>query len=284
MSDLFPPFVPDPDEPRRRFRPIPLRLLAPNLITLLALSLGLTAIRMAIEHRFELAVLAILLAAVLDGADGRVARLLKGTSRFGAELDSLSDFVNFGVAPALLLYVFILDEMKSLGWIAAIVYAIAAALRLARFNVMLDDPSRPEWQKNFFVGMAAPAGALTVLLPIYLHFIVWPVGELAAPVVAIYTVVVGLLMVSRIPTYSGKTFGQRIARDMVLPLFVLVVSVSALLVSFPFHVLAVATVVYLVSLPFGVARYRSLDRADQTAARAAAQSAPVEPASTAEEP
>lgn len=283
MSDLFPPFVPDPDEPRRRFRPIPLRLLAPNVITLLALCLGLTAIRMAIEHRFELAVLAILLAAVLDGADGRVARLLKGTSRFGAELDSLSDFVNFGVAPALLLYVFILDEMKSLGWIAAIVYAIAAALRLARFNVMLDDPSRPEWQKNFFVGMAAPAGALTVLLPIYLHFIVWPVGELAAPVVAVYTVVVGLLMVSRIPTYSGKTFGQRIARDMVLPLFVLVVSVSALLVSFPFHVLAVATIAYLASLPFGVARYRALDRADQ-AARAAAPSAPAEPAPNPGEP
>lgn len=283
MSDLFPPFVPDPDEPRRRFRPIPLRLLAPNVITLLALSLGLTAIRMAIEHRFELAVLAILLAAVLDGADGRVARLLKGTSRFGAELDSLSDFVNFGVAPALLLYVFILDEMKSLGWIAAIVYAIAAALRLARFNVMLDDPSRPEWQKNFFVGMAAPAGALTVLLPIYLHFIVWPVGELAAPVVAVYTVVVGLLMVSRIPTYSGKTFGQRIARDMVLPLFVIVVSVSGLLVSFPFHVLAVTTIAYLVSLPFGVARYRLLDRADQ-AARAATQSSPAEPVPNPGEP
>lgn len=263
MSDLFPPFVPDPDEPRRRFRPIPLRLLAPNLITLLALCLGLTAIRMAVEARFDLAVLAILLAAVLDGADGRVARLLKGTSRFGAELDSLSDFVNFGVAPALLLYVFILDEMKSLGWIAAIVYAIAAALRLARFNVMLDDPTRPEWQKNYFVGMAAPAGALTVLLPVYLHFLVWPVGELAAPVVAIYTVAIGLLMVSRIPTYAGKTIGQRIARDMVLPLFVLVVLIAALLVSFPFHVLAVATLAYLVSLPFGAARYRALERADQ---------------------
>lgn len=261
MSDLFPPFIPDSDEPRRRrFRPIPMRLLLPNVITLLALCLGLTAIRMAIELRFELAVLAILLAAVLDGVDGRVARMLKGTSRFGAELDSLSDFVNFGVAPAMLLYVFILDEMKSLGWIAAIVYAIAAALRLARFNVMLDDPSRPEWQKNYFVGMAAPAGALTVLLPIYLHFIVWPVGELAAPVVAIYTVAIGLLMVSRIPTYSGKNLGQRIARDMVLPLFVVVVSLAALLVSFPFYVLAVVTLGYLISLPFGIVRYRRLSR------------------------
>jgi CDP-diacylglycerol--serine O-phosphatidyltransferase len=271
MSDLFPPFIPDPEEPRRRrFRPIPLRLLVPNVITLLALCLGLTAIRMAIESRLDIAVFAILLAAVLDAADGRVARMLKGTSRFGAELDSLSDFVNFGVAPALLLYTFILDEMKSLGWIAAIVYAIAAALRLARFNVMLDDPERPDWQKNYFVGMAAPAGALTVLLPIYLHFIVWPVSEVAAPVVAIYTVFIGLLMVSRIPTFSGKTLGQRVARDMVLPLFVLVVLVAALLVSFTFHVLAIITLVYLVSLPFGVIRYRALDRAhsEQVAATA----------------
>ncbi|MFD2251584.1 CDP-diacylglycerol--serine O-phosphatidyltransferase [Pseudochelatococcus lubricantis] len=271
MSDLFPPFVPDPEEPRRRrFRPIPLRLLAPNLITLLALCLGLTAIRMAIEGRLDLAVFSIAVAAVLDGADGRVARYLKGTSRFGAELDSLSDFVNFGVAPALLLYTFILDELKSLGWIAAIVYAIAAALRLARFNVMLDDPSRPEWQKNYFVGMAAPAGALTVLLPVYLHFIVWPVGELAAPVVAVYTVFIGLLMVSRMPTFSGKALGQRIARDMVLPLFVLFVLFTALLVSFPFHVLALATVAYLVSLPLGVARHRARAReeAEKTAVAA----------------
>ncbi|MFC0218394.1 CDP-diacylglycerol--serine O-phosphatidyltransferase [Pseudochelatococcus lubricantis] len=271
MSDLFPPFVPDPEEPRRRrFRPIPLRLLAPNLITLLALCLGLTAIRMAIEGRLDLAVFSIAVAAVLDGADGRVARYLKGTSRFGAELDSLSDFVNFGVAPALLLYTFILDELKSLGWIAAIVYAIAAALRLARFNVMLDDPSRPEWQKNYFVGMAAPAGALTVLLPVYLHFIVWPVGELAAPVVAVYTVFIGLLMVSRMPTFSGKALGQRIARDMVLPLFVLFVLFTALLVSFPFHVLALATVAYLVSLPLGVTRHRARAReeAEKTAVAA----------------
>lgn len=261
MSDLFPPFVPDPEEPRRRrFQPVPLRLLVPNLITLLALCLGLTAIRMAIENRLDLAVFSILVAAVLDGADGRVARYLKGTSRFGAELDSLSDFVNFGVAPALLLYTFILSELKSLGWIAAIVYAIAAALRLARFNVTLDDPARPEWQKNYFVGMAAPAGALTVLLPVYLHYIVWPVGELAAPVVAAYTVFIGLLMVSRIPTFSGKAVGQRIDRNMVLPLFVLFVLFVALLVSFTFHVLAVATVAYLVSLPFGVSRYRALER------------------------
>src|SRR3954466_3653325 len=138
---------------RRRFRLIPVRMLLPNLITLLALCAGLTAIRLAIEEQLEWAVAAIVFAALLDGIDGRIARLLKGTSKFGAELDSLADFVNFGVAPALILYFWGLHEIKSVGWIAAMVFAICAALRLARFNVMIDDPSRAEWKKNFFVGM-----------------------------------------------------------------------------------------------------------------------------------
>ena len=142
-------------------------MLVPNVITLLALCAGLTAIRMAFENRYALALAAIVFAAILDGIDGRLARLLKGTSRFGAELDSLADFVNFGVAPALILYFWGLHELKSAGWIAAMVFAICAGLRLARFNVMIDDPDRPAWAGNFFVGMPAPAGAITVLLPIY---------------------------------------------------------------------------------------------------------------------
>src|SRR5437763_12861628 len=151
---LFPPFEPDRDEPkRRRFRRIPVRTLVPNVITLLALCAGLTAVRLSIEGKLEFALAAIVLAAVLDGIDGRVARLIKGTSRFGAELDSLADFVNFGVAPALILYFWDLHELKSAGWIAALVFAICGGLRLARFNVMLDDPKRPSWAGNFFVGM-----------------------------------------------------------------------------------------------------------------------------------
>jgi CDP-diacylglycerol--serine O-phosphatidyltransferase len=264
MSDLFPPFQPDPDEPKRRlFKPVPLRLLAPNVITLLALCLGLTAIRLAVEGRFHLAIFAIAVAAVLDGLDGRIARMLKGTSRFGAELDSLSDFVNFGVAPPLVLYIFNLRELRSLGWIAALVFAIAAALRLARFNVMLDDPNRPEWQKNFFVGMAAPAGAVTVMLPLYLNFLGVPIGGFAAPFVAIYVIAIAFLMVSRIPTFSGKAFGSRVPREWVLPLFVLVVLFAALFVSFTFEVLAVCTLIYLGLLPIGIMRYRAMERADE---------------------
>src|SRR6202044_4119760 len=140
-----PPRAPigDSASPRRGLRAVPLRLLIPNLITLFALGLGLTAIRLAMEGSIDWAVSAVAGAAVLDGLDGRIARALKGTSRFGAELDSLADFVDFGVAPALLLYVFGLNQMKSLGWFAALIFAIACALRLARFNVMLDDPDRP---------------------------------------------------------------------------------------------------------------------------------------------
>lgn len=281
MSDLFPPFAPDPEEQKPgRFPAIPLRLLIPNVITLLALCLGLTAIRMAIEARLDLAVYAIVVAAILDGVDGRVARMLKGTSRFGAELDSLSDFVNFGVAPALMLYTFILVELKSLGWIAVLVFAIAAALRLARFNVMLDDPARPEWQKNYFVGMAAPAGALTVLLPVYLSFLGAPIeGAAAAPLIALYTVLIGIMMVSKVPTFSGKTAGQRVARTMVMPLFVVIVLVAGLLVSFTFHVLAVGTLLYLASLPLGIIRYRTLEREHAQAAAVAAPNSTAPPTS-----
>src|SRR5438309_1974603 len=158
----FSPFDPRPLEDKRpRFRLIPVRTLLPNLITLLALCAGLTAIRLAVEDKLEWAVAAIVFAALLDGIDGRVARMLKGTSRFGAELDSLADFVNFGVAPALILYFWSLHELGNAGWIAAMVFAICAGLRLARFNVMIDDPNRPAWAANFFVGMPAHGGGRT---------------------------------------------------------------------------------------------------------------------------
>ena len=173
--------------PPRQFRRIPVRTLAPNLVTLLALCAGLTGIRMAFENRYGLALAAIVFAAVLDGIDGRLARLLKGTSKFGAELDSLSDFVNFGVAPALILYFWGLHDLKSAGWIAAMAFAICAGLRLARFNVMSADPDRPAWAANFFVGVPAPAGAIIVLLPIYAAFLGLPRSPFLTWVTLAYT-------------------------------------------------------------------------------------------------
>ena len=260
---LFPPFEPDRDEPRRRrFRPIPVRTLVPNVITLLALCAGLTAVRLAIEDHLELALGAIVFAAVLDGVDGRVARLIKGTSRFGAELDSLADFVNFGVAPGLILYFWGLRELKSAGWIAAMVFAICAGLRLARFNVALDDPNRPSWAANFFVGVPAPAGAITVLLPIYLSFLGVPQF---APVTLVYTLAIALLMVSRLPVFSGKKLGRRVPREMVLPGFVLVVLFVALLISYPWIVLSLGTLVYVACLPLSAISYRRHEQAMRAA-------------------
>jgi CDP-diacylglycerol---serine O-phosphatidyltransferase len=266
---------------RRRFRAVPVRTMVPNLITLLALCAGLTAIRLAAEGTFEWAVYAIVFAAVLDGLDGRVARLLKGTSRFGAELDSLADFVNFGVAPGVTLYFWALSEAKSAGWIAAMVFAIAAGLRLARFNVAIDDPNRPPWAANFFVGMPAPAGAITVLLPVYVHFLGMPALAFMVPVTLVYTLAIALLMVSRLPVYSGKKVGKRVPPDLVLPVFIGVVVFFALLIAYPWAVLTIGTVLYLVSLPFGWLSHRDYMRREP--ARAEGQSAephdkPAEPA------
>jgi CDP-diacylglycerol--serine O-phosphatidyltransferase len=269
MSELFAPFQPDNDEPKRhRFRPIPLRLLIPNLVTLLALCAGLTAIRLAIEGRYETAVYAILFAALLDGIDGNLARILKGTSRFGAELDSLADFVNFGCVPALVLYFWKLNELKSLGWIACLIFAIAMALRLARFNVMNDDPSRPDWQRGFFTGMPAPMGAMCVLLPMYLGLAEAPPFRGQAHTVMVYVLLIAYLTISTIPTFSLKRASQRIHRQWVLPILVLSVLVAAMLVAFTFETLVALTAAYLITLPISARRYRLLSARDRSQPKA----------------
>jgi CDP-diacylglycerol---serine O-phosphatidyltransferase len=257
-----------PEMRRRRFRPIPVRMLVPNFITLLAICAGLTAIRLSTEGRVELAVGAIAFAAVLDGLDGRVARMIKGQSKFGAELDSLADFVNFGVAPGLILYFWQLHELNNGGWIAAMVFAICGGLRLARFNASIDDPNKPAFAVNFFTGVPAPAGAITVLLPIYLALL--GTSKPPATLTAIYTLLIGFLMVSRLPVFSGKTVRMRVPPEMVLPVFVSVVFFVALLIGYPWHILSFGSVLYLVSLPLGWKNYRDHER---NAAAAAAQAA-----------
>ena len=254
-----------PELRRRRFRPIPVRMLVPNVITLLAICAGLTAIRLSTEGRMELAVAAIVFAAVLDGLDGRVARMIKGQSKFGAELDSLADFVNFGVAPGLILYFWQLHELGNGGWIAAMVFAISGGLRLARFNATMDDPNKPPFAANYFTGVPAPAGAITVLLPIYLAFL--GIARPPAVLTALYTLVIAFLMVSRLPVFSGKTVRMRVPPEMVLPVFVSVIFFIALLVGYPWYILSACTVLYLFSLPAGWKSYRDHER------RAAAQAA-----------
>ena len=234
--------------------------LVPNVITLLALCAGLTAIRMAFENRYVLALAAIVFAAFLDGIDGRLARFLKGTSRFGAELDSLADFVNFGVAPALILYFWGLHDLKSAGWIAAMVFAICAALRLARFNVMVDDPDKPAWASNFFVGVPAPAGAITVLLPIYVALLGLPRSQWLSWLTLVYTLAIASLMVSRLPVFSGKRVGTRVPPEMVGPAVVVAVLFIALLIAYPWIILTAGTLAYLGALPFGYLSYRGYER------------------------
>ena len=163
----------------------------------------------------ELAVGAIVFAAVLDGLDGRVARMIKGQSKFGAELDSLADFVNFGVAPGLILYFWQLHDLNNVGWIAAMIFAISGGLRLARFNATMDDPNKPAFAANFFTGVPAPAGAIAVLLPIYLSFLGVP--QPPAVLTAFYTLLIAILMVSRLPVFSGKMVGMRVEPELVLP-------------------------------------------------------------------
>lgn len=251
---------------RERLRAIPVRTLLPNLITLLALCAGLTGIRLAFEGKLELSLAAIVFAAALDGIDGRVARMIKGQSRFGAELDSLADFMNFGCAPALFLYLWGLHELGNVGWIAAMVFAICGALRLARFNVMIDDPNRPAWSGNFFTGVPAPAGALVVLLPIYLHLL----GLFKAPAVLtlLYTLAIAFLMVSRLPVWSGKRVGKRVPPEMVLPVIVFVVLFFALLIAYPWWVLSIGTICYLACLPLSWRSYEGYRRKDATTAGA----------------
>lgn len=250
--------------PRLRLPRVPVRILVPNLVTLLALCSGLTAIRLSIEGRTEWALIAVIIAAVLDGLDGRLARMLKGASRFGAELDSLTDFVNFGVAPALILYIWTLADLKNAGWIAALGFAIAAALRLARFNVQLDDPSKPVWAGNFFTGVPAPAGAICVLLPLYIAEIGVPKEQIPPVLVFFYTLSIAWLMASRLPTFSGKNLRVAVGRDWVMGLLLGAAVFVGLIVAYTWVMMAIGTVAYLVSLPFGLAAYRRLAAADRT--------------------
>jgi len=238
-----------------RLREIPLRMMVPNLITVLAICAGLTGIRLAFEGRYELAVSMVLLAAFLDGIDGRVARMMRATSNFGVQMDSLADIINFGVAPALVLYVYVLDQAKSFGWIAALIYTISAGLRLARFNVMTERPHKPKWLSEYFVGVPAPAGALLVLLPVYLGFLGVEATKYLAWASAVYTVAIGYLLVSRIPVWSGKTQGV-IRRENALPFMLIVVVYVALLMSFTWEVLAVTSILYLCTLPFGARHWQ----------------------------
>ncbi len=252
--------------PRVRFRPrrvpritgLSINRMIPNMLTLLALCSGMTAIRFGINGKFEAAVIAILVAGVLDGLDGRVARLLKSTSPFGAQLDSLSDFICFGVAPAVILYLWTMNQFTSFGWALSVFFATCCALRLARFNTQLD-AVLPPYAYYFFTGVPAPGGAGLALIPMYLAFEIGD-GVLRSPIVCgVWMTIVAALMVSRIPTFSMKRF--RVPHHYVVPIMLAVGIVAAFLTTAPWPTLAAVGIAYAASIPFTVRSYEKLRRA-----------------------
>ena len=250
----------DPAAPLRRG--IPLRTLIPNAVTILALCFGLTAVRFGIAGEWEKAVAAIVVAGVLDGIDGRIARLLKGASRFGAELDSLSDVTAFGVAPALIVYLWSLQHLPGLGWVIALAHAVSCALRLARFNASIDSGKQPHKRAGFLTGIPAPVGAGLTLSPMFLTFWLEPAFlddlTLRAAVVAPVVVGVALLMVSSVPTYSWASVrirpGARLAALAGVGLF------AGSLFSSPWMTLSLVCVAYVAMLPFAWRSYARSQR------------------------
>lgn len=233
--------------PRKRIKDLPFNRMAPNLVTLAALASGVTSIRFSMEHRWEHAVIAILMASVFDALDGRVARMLHGASNFGAELDSLSDCVCFGVAPGLLMYFWTLESQAPAGWILALLVPLCCALRLARFNIMLDGPQPPYW-KHFFVGLPAPGGAYVALTPIMLYFYFKHDFFRAPYFVETFLFLSAFLMASRLPTISLKKI--RISAT-VLPLFLLAAALffGALFYE-PWLTVGIMGLIYIVTVPF----------------------------------
>jgi CDP-diacylglycerol--serine O-phosphatidyltransferase len=235
-----------------------MRAIVPNAITVAALCVGLTGIRFAIAGDFEKSVQAVILAGLLDGIDGRAARLLKAQTRFGAEMDSLADSISFGVAPALIVYLWTLHQLPSLGWIAALAFAICCVLRLARFNARLDMLDQPHKQAGFLTGVPAPLGAGLAFLPMYL-WIATGVPEFAnAAVVSVWMILIAFLMISSLPTLSWSRLQP--PRSIRIGALALVGLTVAALLTEPWYTLAAITLCYLLLIPVGIVSYARVRR------------------------
>lgn len=256
---------------RRPLRAQPLIHLVPNIFTVMSLCAGLTAIRYGLDQRFELALILIVVAGIFDGLDGRSARLLNLTSKLGAQLDSLADFLSFGVAPALLVYLWSLHQVKGVGWALALLFATCCALRLARFNTELGEEDQTGWRSRFFTGLPAPSAAGCLIIPMLATFALgqtWPQNWYLNAVV---TVVLSLMMVSRLPTFSIKMIVVRVKPEWVLPTLIGVGLLVAALTTAPWLTLLAIGIVYLISLPISiVVGYRLQRRHAEEAAHAAA--------------
>lgn len=265
-----------PRHRRVRISALPVLHLVPNVLTILGLCAGMTAIRYALDGRYELAVTLIGAAIVLDGLDGRSARMLNLTSKLGAELDSLADFLSFGVAPAILTYLYTLHDVRGIGWALAMLYATCCALRLARFNTELEAPDRPRWTHHFFTGIPAPAAAGLALTPMIMSFVVGEGWASSWLLNAVFVVFVAVMMVSRVPTYSIKRV--RIRPEMVLPTLLVASIVIIGLVVESWLTLSIIGLLYLGSIPFSVLSARRLQRREPPADSAPPPSEEATPA------
>ncbi len=243
----------DANHARRKVRDLPITRLLPNLLTMLSLCSGLTAMRFAMMDKWQEAAIAIVIAAVFDVLDGRIARMLNMTSKFGAELDSLSDCISFGVAPAFIMYMWTLKEGGAIGWIAVLAFVACTALRLARFNTMLEDHSAPQWAKSYFTGVPAPGGAGLALLPLFPWLEFGPYAQIPQAI-AVWLIIVGGLMVSRLPTMSLK--GRRIAPIFVAPVMLGACLLVAALITEPWLTLMGVGLTYVAVMPYGWISYR----------------------------
>ncbi len=253
---------------RRGAGGISLRALAPNTVTALALCFGLSGVRFAIDQKWELAVATIIVAGVLDGVDGRIARLLKGESRFGAELDSLSDVIAFGVSPAIVIYLWSLERLPQFGWVFALAQAVCCALRLARFNANIDVIDQPHKSAGFLTGIPAPAAAGTLMLPVYLWLVTrefWDGADIFRSfyLVAPWAAFVAFLMVSNVATFSWSAL--RLRRGMRFGALAIFALVAGALIAAPWVTLSVITALYLLAIPFGMRSYARIKRLRRTA-------------------
>jgi len=237
---------------RQKLKSLPFRKIAPNIVTMLALCAGVTSIRYSIQQDWVKAVIYVFIAALFDGLDGRVARFLKGSTKFGAELDSLSDFVSFGVAPAILMYQWSLHSLPKFGWFFCLLMVIGQAMRLARFNTMLEDDPQPEYWHNFFVGVPAPAAAAIALMPCMISFDFPEISYIMRShwFCASLLCLVAFLMVSRIPTISTKR--MKVPTYMVMPMMLVVALFASFIITQPWLTLGMMVVIYILSIPLGI--------------------------------
>lgn len=241
---------------QKRWRTLPFNKLLPNILTVLALCSGLTAIRFATQADWEMAVIALVIACFLDGIDGLVARLLHGTTKFGAELDSLSDAISFGMVPSIILYLWVMQMAGTIGWALCLLFSVCCVLRLARFNTMVGDPGLPPWAHNYFTGVPAPAAAGLVILPMILSFY-FNAGVFHSSFVSgLFIAIVSFLMVSKVPTFSLKKL--RVPRHFAMPMMILIALLTGFLVTETWATLGLLGLLYLFSIPFSVFTFHRL--------------------------